>query len=254
MNHGDSPGDSDGNHWSLPQSCPLELIVHMGIQQCQHRHPSEGSDSDSTSSERTWSLGDLEFMRGSVPDRTGMMGKHEWSQISWCFDDNQGYFDPYKALDPPRGLGRSKPKGIGMGLAFMEVRPEEWLKPPKKDVGGDDNPLYRPGQYGLRKYLADYIAASELSAILTQVRVPSWDGQLAHSPPWMHPFLRCIDCRGKYFTSDFLLCSLLAAMPEKVNYSRGMWEDRAYASKLDFYDLSAIICHVATRMPVQMRP
>ena len=128
-------------------------------------------------------------MKSNVPDRTGMMRKHEWSQISWCFDDDEGYFDPYKALNPPRGLGRIKPTGIEMGFASIEVRPEERLKPPEKDRGGDDSPLYRPVQYGLRKYLGDYVAASELSAILTQVQMPSLEGQLANFPPWMRLFL-----------------------------------------------------------------
>ena len=117
-------------------------------------------------------------MKRNVAARTGMMGKHEWSQISWCLDDDEGYFDPYKALNPPRRLGPIEPTGMEMGFAFTESRPEERLNPPKKDRGGDDNPLYRPGQYGLPMYLGDYVAASELSATLMQVlkKVPTRTG------------------------------------------------------------------------------
>ena len=66
-------------------------------------------------SDRAWSSGDLEFIKRDAPDRTGMMRKNEWSKISWYFDDDEGYFDPYKALDPPCGLGRMKSTETEMG-------------------------------------------------------------------------------------------------------------------------------------------
>ena len=79
------------------------------------------------------------------------------------------------------------------------------------------------------------------------VQMPSWDGELANFLPWMRLFLRWVDCRGTYFPPDLLLYSLLPAMPEKGDYCPGLWEDRAYTSKLDFYQLFPIICHVCTK-------
>ena len=79
---GDRQGDGNRSHRGLPQSRPHTMIVHIWDDSGRHRHRRERCDSDSTCLKRAWGSGDLEFMRRHVPDRTGMMRKHEWSQRS----------------------------------------------------------------------------------------------------------------------------------------------------------------------------
>ena len=54
----------------------------------------------------------------------GSSGGLAWEQQAWCYN-KRGYFDPYKALKPPRTSLRRpiNPTGIPMAWAFNEVMP-----------------------------------------------------------------------------------------------------------------------------------
>ena len=164
-----------------------------------------------------------------------ILDEKSWLQIAWCFDED-GYFLPRKALNPPEDLVKLVPTSLSPSWAFTEIRPpEDVMERPRQERNHTSYQGRYPPSWGAIYSTKGHPFLDEqtLERVRKMRDVPkyskgdSWDAWEVNSVDWF-------DDVGKHISDikqvEGLICSQPAEDEEK-------WRNAKRDFRLDFFGL-----------------